>query len=152
MERKAVRTAFFWAERIHRRERGDQTGIPAPEGPADGPRPEDQTVVLHAIWPSAKISTVNATLRLRRKFAWPGGYVVEMIIWEVPQSRHHPDGLKYRLYCGKDGRCLVRYDNEVGKGSHIHCGDTEVPYRFTTLDQLLADFLGDVARLTGEQG
>ncbi|MGH8524670.1 MAG: toxin-antitoxin system TumE family protein, partial [Gammaproteobacteria bacterium] len=30
--------------------------------------------------------------------------------------------LKYRLYCGRGGRCLVRYDNETGKGDHRHYG------------------------------
>jgi len=44
---------------------------------------------------------------------------------------------------------MVRYDNETGKGDHRHYGDDEEPYRFTTLDQLLADFEADVQRLAG---
>jgi hypothetical protein len=39
-----------------------------------------------------------------------------MVIWALPAAsdeRHH--GLKYRLYCGEPGRCIVRYDNEAGK-------------------------------------
>lgn len=42
---------------------------------------------------------------------------------------------------------MLRYDNEAGKGDHKHLGEREVPYTFTTLDQLVDDFLADVARL-----
>jgi hypothetical protein len=34
----------------------------------------------------------------------------------------------------------MRFDNEAGKGDHVHRGDTENAYAFTTVDQLLADF------------
>jgi len=34
-----------------------------------------------------------------------------------------------RLFCGDAGGCcLVRYDNEQGKGDHVHYGDREQPY------------------------
>ena len=73
---------------------------------------------------------------------------VEMTIWSVPSplagSRH---GDKYRLACIVDEACVLRYDNEAGKGDHKHLGEREVPYTFTTLDQLVDDFLADVARL-----
>jgi len=39
---------------------------------------------------------------------------------------------------------VLRYDNEAGKGDHRHVGDVETEYRFTTPDQLLADFWRDV--------
>jgi len=78
------------------------------------------------------------------------GTIVQMVVWQLPQaSDDRPHRLKYRLYCGRDGRCMVRYDNETGKGDHRHYGDDEEPYRFTTLDQLLADFEADVQRLAG---
>ncbi|WP_366949727.1 DUF6516 family protein [Geobacter sp.] len=33
------------------------------------------------------------------------------------------------FYCGRlDGTCLVRYDNERGKGDHKHLQGTEQPY------------------------
>lgn len=41
------------------------------------------------------------------------------------------------------------YDNERGKGDHRHYGDLEEPYAFTTVEQLVADFEADVARLKG---
>ncbi|MGH8192572.1 MAG: toxin-antitoxin system TumE family protein [Rhodanobacteraceae bacterium] len=58
--------------------------------------------------------------------------------------------LKYRLFCGDAKHCLVRYDNEAGKGDHRHYGQHEEPYTFTTLETLLEDFQADVIRLTQE--
>ena len=75
---------------------------------------------------------------------------VEMVIWALPaQTPDRPHGLKYRLYCGKDGRCVVRYDNETGKGDHRHYGRREETYEFESVDKLLADFRADCERLTG---
>ena len=39
---------------------------------------------------------------------------------------------------------MLRFDNETGKGDHKHLGETEVPYRFTTLDRLIEDFWNEV--------
>ncbi len=75
---------------------------------------------------------------------------VEMVIWALPgvtPERAH--GLKYRLYCGRAGKCLVRYDNESGKGDHRHDADGEHPYRFDSLHRLIADFRADCVRLAG---
>ncbi|TAK54687.1 MAG: hypothetical protein EPO25_06260 [Gammaproteobacteria bacterium] len=95
---------------------------------------------------------VKAVLRLRSRVVLPGGEIVDMALWELPhRSAERPHGLKYRLHCGRQGRCLVRYDNESGKGDHVHYGETEQPYRFESWDALMADFLADVARLTGGQ-
>lgn len=60
-----------------------------------------------------------------------------------------PHGLKYRLYCGRNGECLVRHDNETGKGDHRHYGESEQPYHFESVDRLLADFRADCTRLAG---
>jgi hypothetical protein len=46
-----------------------------------------------------------------------------------------------------DDVCVLRYDNEAGKGDYKHVGTQEVPYSFTTLDRLIDDFWADVARL-----
>lgn len=80
----------------------------------------------------------------------PDGVVVERVVYELPRrSRDRPHGLKYRLYCGKDGRCIVRYDNEGGKRDHVHYGSEEHVYRFVSLEQLLVDFDRDVKWLLG---
>jgi len=43
-----------------------------------------------------------------------------------------------------NGNCLLRYDNETGKGDHKHIGEDEIPYIFTTPKALLGDFWNDV--------
>ncbi len=81
-----------------------------------------------------------------------GDVVIEMVVWQLPQpSSDRPHGYKYRLYCGRAGKCLVRYDNETGKGDHIHYGDRERAYRFVSLEKLIADFEEDVMRLIEER-
>jgi len=78
--------------------------------------------------------------------------IVERVVWRLPQcSAERPHGLKYRLYCGtQDGCCIVRYDNEAGKGDHRHYGNREEGYVFSSLGALLMDFRRDIVRLTGE--
>ncbi len=76
--------------------------------------------------------------------------MVEMVIWALQQtSAERQHGLKYRLYCGRGKICVVRYDNEAGKGDHRHYGEREEPYRFESLEKLLEDFRNDCARLAG---
>jgi hypothetical protein len=78
------------------------------------------------------------------------GVTVEMVIWSLPRpTAERPHGLKYRLYCGRSDRCLVRYDNEATKGDHRHYGDREESYRFESLEKLLEDFREDCTRLAG---
>lgn len=94
---------------------------------------------------------MRAKLYLRQKQRI-GGLVVEMVIWELPApTSDRPHGLKYRLYCGNGGECLVRYDNEAGKGDHVHHGDVEHPYAFVSMEQLINDFEADVMRLLGDR-
>lgn len=94
---------------------------------------------------------MKAKLYLRQKKTI-GGITVEMVIWQLPAATpDRPHGFKYRLYCGRDNECLVRYDNESGKGDHIHYGNVEQTYRFVSADQLISDFETDVMRLLGDQ-
>lgn len=94
---------------------------------------------------------MRAVLVFSDKQVLPDGAIVEMVIWQVsraiPASRHQ---LKYRLYYGFPGRRVVGYDNESGKGDHRHIGNREMPYTFTTPEQLIADFLADVRQSRGE--
>ncbi|WP_068635046.1 toxin-antitoxin system TumE family protein [Thauera butanivorans] len=96
---------------------------------------------------------MGATLIHRSKETRADGVTIEMVIWSVdpsvPGSAHE---YKYRFYAGRAGRTLVRYDNEAGKGDHKHVGadETEVPFRFVSMLQVVADFLADIARLTEE--
>ncbi len=67
---------------------------------------------------------------------------------KVPPSAHR---LKYSLFYGRPGERLVGYDNERGKGDHRHYGQREESYRFTSIEDLLADFRRDVESLRGEK-
>lgn len=75
-----------------------------------------------------------------------GGYIREMVVWRLQQPVSGCEHLfKYRFYFGIDGgACLVRYDNERGKGDHKHIADSEHPYLFQGLKQLLFDFDSDI--------
>ena len=75
-----------------------------------------------------------------------GPLVLQMVIWQLPRAtRDRPFGIKYRLYLGRGGQTLVRYDNEAGKGDHRHVGhdEVEMTYEFSTVERLLADFRAD---------
>jgi hypothetical protein len=91
----------------------------------------------------------KATLHHHSKLTYPDGAVREMILWRLPKSSaDRPHGLKYRLYYGlADGTCLVRYDNESGKGDHKHYRGREQPYPFLSVELLVRDFLADIAKL-----
>ena len=72
---------------------------------------------------------------------------VEMRIWRVPRKVPGSGHVyKYSLAYVVAGECVVRYDNEAGKGDHRHLGSREEPYTFTTAARLLADFWSDVDR------
>ncbi len=93
----------------------------------------------------------RATLIFHSKRHFDDGDIAELKLWEVPHAvrgSHH--GFKYSLFYGRDGARLIGYDNESGKGDHRHYGDREEPYRFTSPDQLVTDFLADVARTRGQ--
>jgi hypothetical protein len=86
----------------------------------------------------------NAKLLYREKRTYSGG-IVEMVVWRVPDPvppSEHP--FKYRLVFVSDGKRLVGYDNERGKGDHRHIGKTEKPYEFVDEAKLLEDFWKDV--------
>ena len=77
----------------------------------------------------------------------------ELVLWHLPKamkgSRHR---YKYRLAYVVRGLCVVRYDNEAGKGDHRHFAGTEKRYPFSDVDKLLADFQADIARWNRENG
>jgi Family of unknown function (DUF6516) len=94
---------------------------------------------------------MKAALILREKLVMPDGAIIELVIWRLPgPTSERPHGLKYRLYYGTPiGECLVRYDNETGKGDHIHYGTDEIVYEFESVGKLRSDFWNDVKRIGG---
>jgi len=94
---------------------------------------------------------MGATLLLRTRIIFSEDAFAEMVLWRVtqpmPGSKH---SFKYRLAYVVDQQCVLRYDNEAGKGDHRHLGTAERPYRFTTPDKLIADFQADIERWNDE--
>ena len=94
---------------------------------------------------------MKAVELFRTRIAYSETAFAELVLWQVPNrlagSKHR---FKYRLAYVVDGVCVVRYDNEAGKGDHRHFGAGETAYRFTTLERLLADFEHDIERWNRE--
>ena len=91
-----------------------------------------------------------AELVFHEKRVEASGAIPEMKIWRVPDPVPPTDhGLKYSLFYGFSGRRLVGFDNERGKGDHMHLGDREFAYVFTSVEQLMADFLTEVRKAEG---
>lgn len=94
---------------------------------------------------------MKATELFRTRIVCSEHAFAELVLWRVPVpvkgSLHE---YKYRLAYVVKGTCVVRYDNEVGKGDHHHFGAKESSYTFTTPEALLADFQRDIARWNRE--
>lgn len=96
-------------------------------------------------------SARRVVLVLHEKIVRDDGAIVELVIWQLPRATpDRPHALKYRLYFGRGGKCLVDYDNETGKGNHRHVRGRQRPYRFVSLAKLRRDFESDMRRYGGE--
>lgn len=92
-----------------------------------------------------------ARLVFRDKYVYADGAIREMVIWQVQdRDADRPHDLKYRLFYGYPDQCLVRYDNERGKGDHVHFRGREEAYSFVSVEQLITDFKADIERLRGD--
>ena len=98
-----------------------------------------------------KMPDVKAVPLIRSRIAYSAGAFAEVALWQVGKpvagSAH---GYKYRLAYVVDGACVLRYDNEAGKGDHRHYVGVETAYAFTTPERLVADFQQDIARWNHE--
>lgn len=87
----------------------------------------------------------------RNRIALGRSAFAETVVWQLPVplagSAH---SFKYRLAYVVGGVCVLRYDNEAGKGDHCHFDNVESAYTFTTPDKLLADFFNDIQRWNHE--
>lgn len=88
---------------------------------------------------------MKAVLITRFKQITEDGDILELVVWRVPApvppSEH---GFKYRAVYVVDGKRVIGFDNERGKGDHQHVGGRETAYAFTTLDKLVEDFIAAV--------
>ena len=94
---------------------------------------------------------MKATLVVRNRIAHGDNLFAEIVVWLVPEPLAGSAHLyKYRLAFVAQGECVLRYDNEAGKGDHRHFNGSESRYRFSTLDKLFADFERDIRRYLDE--
>ena len=85
------------------------------------------------------------------RIAYSESAFAELVLWHLSSPlKGSAHSFKYRLAYVVRGECVLRYDNEVGKGDHRHFGKRESVYAFTTPDQLIAGFKNDIARWNRE--
>jgi Family of unknown function (DUF6516) len=94
---------------------------------------------------------MKAVELIRTRIIYTETAFAEIVLWRVPKtiagSSHE---FKYRLAYVDNNICVIRYDNETGKGDHRHFKNKESAYKFTTPNQLIADFQRDIARWNHE--
>jgi hypothetical protein len=94
---------------------------------------------------------MRARLLFDRRVAVSETAFVELVLWAVPAPvRGSIHIYKYRLALVARQVCGLRYDNEAGKGDHVHRGGQEHSYRFIDPDRLVADFFADVRKCLDE--
>ncbi len=91
---------------------------------------------------------MKARLVVRERVVFEDGHFVEMVVWQVPSpvppSSH---AFKYRLVYIEDGVRVVGFDNERGKGDHMHLRGEERAMDFPGVDRLLERFVREVDRI-----
>lgn len=97
------------------------------------------------------VTNMAARELLRRRILIREDAFIEMVLWELPDPTppcRHP--YKYRLALVVGGICVVRYDNERGKGDHRHIGPSETSYLFVDAAALVSDLYQDTRRWLDE--
>jgi hypothetical protein len=97
------------------------------------------------------MSNMKAAPLIRRRVVLAADAFAEVVVWRVPEPvppSEHP--FKYRLSYVVGGECVLRYDNERGKGDHRHFAGQERAYAFSTPEQLMRDFNADITRWNHE--
>ena len=97
------------------------------------------------------VSNMKAVQLIETRIVYSELAFAELVLWRLSQPLEgSPHQFKYRLAYVVCGKCVLRYDNEAGKGDHRHLDDKEYTYVFTTQDQLIIDFQLEIARWNNE--
>lgn len=97
------------------------------------------------------ITIMRALELVRTRIAYSEVAFAEMVLWQISKPLEGSDhNYKYRLAYVVGGKCVLRYDNEAGKGDHRHYSGKEGRYVFSTPDKLIADFQRDIVRWNNE--
>lgn len=89
---------------------------------------------------------MKATSLLRDRVVLAERAFADIKIWRVPSPvRGSGHDLKYSLSLVVEQVCVLRFDNEAGKGDHRHTAEgREEPYAFSGADDLVRDFWREV--------
>ena len=88
---------------------------------------------------------------MRKRIALGAFAFADMVIWALPKRiRGSAHDYKYRLAYVVDEVCVLRLDNEAGKGDHLHYGEVESAYTFVSTEQLIDDFFEFIERWDSE--
>ena len=97
------------------------------------------------------ISNMKAVKLISTRIIYSESAFAELVLWRLPKSMDESlHDFKYRLAYVVCGECVLRYDNETGKGDHRPFSGKESTYMFTTPEQLVADFQKDIERWNHE--
>ena len=94
------------------------------------------------------IDNMKAKLQLKKRFVLSEVAFAEIVIWQLNspvEGSEHP--YKYRLAYVVNQICVLRYDNELGKGNHVHINGQELPYDFISTDRLMDDFFAQIKQM-----
>ena len=97
------------------------------------------------------MANMKAALLVRERVPFGQDSFAELVLWRlvtpVPRSLHP---YKYRLAFVFREECLLRYDNEAGKGDHRHLRGKESVFVFESPEKLIQDFLREARRIHHE--
>ena len=97
------------------------------------------------------MANMKAEELIRQRIVYREDRFAELVLWKLPHplkgSSHR---FKYRLAYVVRQVCVLRYDNEAGKGDLRHWAGRETGYRFSTPEKLLADFVQSIERWNDE--
>lgn len=94
---------------------------------------------------------MKALKLIRTRIVYSEVAFAELALWQLPKPlagcAHR---FKYRLAYIVNGVCVLRYDNESGKGDHRHYAGKQRAYVFSSSDKLISAFQADIARWNHE--
>ena len=97
------------------------------------------------------MSNMKAVQLISTRIIYAEWAFAELVLWKLQKPLGGcSHGFKYRLAYVVRGECVLRYDNETGKGDHRHINGMESEYAFNTPEQLIADFQNDIERWNHE--
>ena len=82
---------------------------------------------------------MKAELLMNERHVLDARTFVEIVVWRVDRPvRGSIHRFKYRLALVADSVCVMRYDNEAGKGDHRHIGRVEKLYKFVDPETIIS--------------